>query len=842
MQDSIASSKWSLASAVKKKLHSIQVDLSAPPPKITASFLPSGPFPSPLMIVGEAPGEKEVEKGIPFIGPSGYLLDEVLKGAGLLRGMAFVTNVCLERPPENKVEEWMASTIKERSAGVFTEIQGQWVNEKIRLGREVLLRQVAACKPTVIVALGNLALWALTGKWGIRKWRGSVMQIEINGHYCKVIPAIHPAAVLREQSIKNTLINDFRRAAIELKKGCLVDHPRWRFRIRPSFQEARDALEMLLYALDGGQILRLAADIETRAGHTACLGIAWTRRDAICIPFMCVENLEGYWSLDEEVELIWLIRKILSHRNARVIWQNGSYDHQYEWRWHYFLPRIDADTMLTQHAIWSISTKSLDYLSSIYCDYHYYWKEDGKLWDPSIPEDEFWAYNCEDCVRTYEIAEAEEGTVNELKKDWPELPSVIEFQHKIQPVCVRIMNRGLRADEKKKRELSSALERDIERLEREIEEIAGQPLNVGSNPQMTGLFYGQLALTPVFKRNPDGTRGNPTCDDDALDKVGSRVPLLQPLIQRIKARRSAGVFHSNYFGMRPDYDGRYRTEYKVGGTKTYRLASTTNAFGSGGNFQNLSDGEIEEVDEDILKLPNVKEVFLFDLGKTGFELDGDSADLRIVTAESGCKQMQAYFAAGAKPYIEIAKEYYRDPTIKKGDKRYKRMKALCHGTNYGGEGAGLAARIGGLSVDDVERIQRWYFGMCPEIKEWQEDIKAQIEKRGFIQNPFGNRLYNWDRVSRKLFNEALAWTPQSTVGLWINRIMLALDNAYGDDWLELLAQTHDSTTGQFPTERSEECQRLILATANAVVIPCKTGPITVPCGLKLSTTSWGACA
>ncbi len=806
-------------------------------PQLKSQFHPEGPCPSPLMIVGEAPSEKDAEKRRPFSSTTGWLLDQILSEAGLARGLAFLTNVLREVPPYNDPENWMALTLKARAKGGFQEINGMWVNDKISAGRSLLLQEVELCRPSLIIAYGNLTLWALLGKWGIRKWRGSVLEMETpSGWKCKVIPMIHPSAVLREWTLRKVAVADLKRAKKELARGAVVEKPKWNFVTRPSFSQALDALLYLENRLNSPNLvgqLPLAADIETRAGHTACLGIAWSRTQAICIPWMCVERPEGYWTADEELTLVKLTRQILSHPRAKVIWQNGAYDHQYEHRWHFYLPGLGWDTMLAHHAMFSISPKALDYLSSIYCDQHVYWKEDGKLWDPSIPEDDFWHYNCEDCVRTFEIAEEEESAIEALTPSWPRLPEVVAFQHAIQPVIVKMMLRGVRSDEPTRKEMGKALDTAIDRIQGELETLAGQSLNINSPKQMTEFFYDVLHQTPIFKRLPNGTRGNPTCDDEALLKVAGREPLLRPLVGRIQALRSAVKFKSTYVEMQRDTDGRLRCSYNVAGTKTYRLASAENAFGSGGNLQNIPSGD----DDSLILLPNIRKLFLFDEGMTGFDLDGDSADLRIVTGESGCRQMQAYFAAKVKPYVEIAKEFYRDPTITKHHPSYKKIKGLCHGSNYGGEPAGLSERIG-LPVHDISRIQNWYFGMCPEILQWQNDIKSQGEHRGYIENPFGYRRYNWDRWSRKIANEFLAWIPQSTVGLLINKIALAIDRTLPD--AELLLQVHDSLTGQFPSTKPW-LANAILEVAEGIEIPCKTGVIKVPAGMKTSTKSWGDC-
>lgn len=792
------------------------------------------------MIVGEAPGEKEVELRRPFVGTSGWLLDTALQEAGLHRSQAFLTNVLRERPGGDRAELFFPTRVKDRSPDARF-LDGKWAEPPAIAGRDMLRQELLLCRPTTVIALGNVALWALTGLWGIKKWRSSILEAEWGGHTFRVIPAYHPAAVLREWPLRPIFVHDLKRAARELRSPTPI--PTYEgFIVRPTFQQAEDTLRMIGTALEecekaGGAPIPLSADIETRAGHIACIGIAWSAAKALCLPWMCVERPEGYWTLEEELVLTRLVRAVLSHPHASVTWQNGAYDHQYEYRWHFYLPQLGWDTMLAHHAMFSTSLKSLDHLSSLYCSYHRYWKEDGRNWDPAtMPEEQYWRYNCEDAVRTFEIRERQHEAIAALAPTWPKLPAVVAFQHQIQPIVVRMMLRGVRSDDTARDRMRRALRARVAEIESEVAHVVGRALNPKSPKQITSFFYEELNQTPIWKTvvRANGSREKAlTSDDDALTTIAGRQPVLRPLAERILALRSAGVFLSTFVEMARDTDGRLRCSYNVAGTKTYRFSSSENAFGSGGNLQNIPTGDEEE--DAVIALPNIRELFLFDPGYTGFDIDGDSADLRIVTGESGCRAMQAYFAARVKPYVEIAKEYYRDPTLTKESFVYRKMKALCHGTNYGGESVGLAERVG-LLVHEVERMQKWYFGLCPEIKAWQADIAAQGERRGWIENPFGQRLYNFDRWSRKIKNEFLAWTPQSSVGQWINRVLVALDRLPG---VELLLQVHDSATGQWRGNDPAMAERM--RAAATFPIQCKHELVTIPVGIKTSTESWGKC-
>ena len=98
--------------------------------------------------------------------------------------------------------------------------------------------------------------------------------------------------------------------------------------------------------------------------------------------------------------------------------------------------------------------------------------------------------------------------------------------------------------------------------------------------------------------------GTITLNDEALQKMAQREPMLRPLVRRITEHRSLGVFLSTFVGARLDKDQRLRCSYNIAGTETFRLSSSANAFDSGLNLQNIPKGGGAEEE---LQLPNVQE-------------------------------------------------------------------------------------------------------------------------------------------------------------------------------------------------------------------------------------------
>ena len=758
-----------------------------------------------VMVIGDHPSYDDVAADHPFSGTPGYHLKKCLLGAGIYPAECFFTN--LSRGVAASTEQIFARTKNPPVGANWVPYLGGWARKEVLLGWELLQKEIELVRPQVIVVLGNLALLALTGEWGIASWRGS----EISRQGRTIIPTYHPSTMLRQWSLRPYVMADLGRAKQALdnphEEGETLE-----FHIEPTYADTLHLLHDLL-ARARAAPLHLSVDIETRSQHIICLGIAWSRVGAICIPLASLKSPSGYWTENEEETIIRILRDLLEHPNVRVSGQNFSYDAQYLWRWWRVRPRLALDTMLTHHVCFPGTDKDLATLSSLYCRHHLYWKDDGKLWEGDADEHRYWRYNAMDCVRTWEIAEALQRVVGELGLEVP-----CAQQHEMWWLTFETMARGVRVDPVAKRALSSQLADQIAEGESWINSILGHPLNLGSPQQMKSLFYEDLNLPPVLHRK---TR-KPTLDDGALDRLATKEPLIRPLVARIRETRSLRVLRATFIETRLDSDGRVRCSYNVAGTETFRFSSSKNAFGNGLNLQNVP--------------PIARKLFLPDEGYELFDMDLDSADLRIVVHESGCQGMKEMFSAGLKPYIEIAKEYYKDPTINRKHPRYGAFKSLCHGTNYLGHAKGIASQTG-LLTHEVERIQRWYFDRFPEIREWQRHLRAQVQETQTVHNAWGYRRHYFDRIEEATMREAVAWIPQSTVGLLINRIWATFAQALPR--VQILLQVHDSLVGQYLIEEAPT-MRAQLQSLSQVPVPYPE-PLHIPTGFKTSRTSWGDC-
>lgn len=787
----------------------------------------SGPRNAKIAIVGEAPGTQDLLRGEPFCGLQGLELGKMLTEAGISLASCYMTLAYKSKLPLNKAEAVIAFKKKDESPS-YVSFNGKLVDPSVVEYAEMLKAELSAMPSlNAVCAVGNLALFALTGEWGVHSWRSSLMESTLIPGL-KVIPTLSPSILHTQWSKRVIIVHDLKRVLRESATK-EIKWPIFNAIIRPDFDLTISTLNKLISMAEASpEPMKLAADIETRRGHISCIGFAWSSTEAITIPFMEVVKPTGYWTPDEEAQIVALIYRLM--RQCKIIGQNWLYDAQYIYRhWHFTCPNVE-DTMIQQHSCFSNMEKGLAFLSSMYLDDHVYWKDDITGWEDGGQEDQYWLYNAKDCIRTFNIHTVLSNVVKSLGME-----EVNKFQQSLCHAVLKTMNIGLRINATARLDLSMSIQAQGHEREAWLTEAIGHPVNIKSPKQMAELFYEELGQREVRKKRPDGTLST-TTNDEALRTIAEREPLLLPITRRISELRSLGVFHSTFVQAPVDLDGRIRTSFNVGGTETYRFSSSKNAFGTGLNCQNIPKGGGTEGGE--LELPNIRKLFIPDPGYTFFDIDLDSADLRIVTWESDCAWMKDHFKNNRKPYIEVMREYYRDNTMTKKShpREYGLFKSLCHGTNYLGTAEGIAPRIG-LNVHETSRIQDWYFGMCPEIRAWQERIKKQVISRRYVENAYGYRMFFFDKIEGTIFNQAVAWIPQSSVACLINRGYMNLHRNHPE--IQVLLQVHDSLAGQYPSWMGDDALRKIRAAAENP-IPYDD-PLVIPVGVVSSAASWGDC-
>lgn len=568
-----------------------------------------GPRDSRIMVVGESWGSEEDARKLPFVGASGKELDRILSDAGIDPATCFFTNVIPSKPAGNDVSLFFEAPAGNGRKATYTspELWGLHPLPIARAGIANLRAQVERVAPRVIIALGNVALWALTGRGSIRKtptyeggrsvpggitdWRGSMLRARVEFGSVPVLPTLHPAYVMRNWADRIYAVHDLQvrvpKALAEAWDGPLVQKI-----ATPSFDEARLYLEAII---EWEEPRALVCDIETRARNITCVGFSTSGTHALCLPLVRVEadgGLGSWWTPREEFILLGLLRRVLTSPNSLLVGQNFLYDMSYLGTWLGIGARFRChfDTMVAHHILFPGTPKSLDVLSSLYREYHSFWKHESQGWQEIDKIEQLFFYNCEDCVATYEVYE-----VLQILVARSGLTEQFDFKMKEYHTLWRMMVRGLRTNEQRRSELQmetlGKLDERYALLERVIPQssvsTSGKSKWYTSPHQQKQLFYDEMGLPPIRDRKT----GAATFNEEAILELKRRVPILTRVWDTLLEIRSLGVFSSNYLSASCDPDGRMRTSFNPTGAETMRLSSSKNPFGRGGNFQNISSGD-----------------------------------------------------------------------------------------------------------------------------------------------------------------------------------------------------------------------------------------------------------
>jgi len=357
---------------------------------------------TPTFLLAEARGESEARFNSTLIGASGIELLRMMGEAGLIdfspvdrdrihryyqstdnRHVMAVwdnhpeihrTNVFNLHPPGNDMRHLMGpksgslpgypnlvlpkGKSKLNPGGNF--IRAEFAPELERLGDELV-----AHNPNLVICLGNVALWALTGKVGITKLRGTTLTSSLTVSDFKLLPTYHPAAVLRNYDLRPTVIADLMKAKRE-STYAEIRRPQREIWIEPGLDDINRFAKDYIRGCN-----LLSVDIETSGQRITCIGLAPDGGHAIVIPFDDDRTKTGnYWANPADEKAAWeIILNILGNRSVSKLFQNGLYDIAFLWRsMRIKVLGAEHDTMLLHHALQPESLKSLGYLGSIYSD------------------------------------------------------------------------------------------------------------------------------------------------------------------------------------------------------------------------------------------------------------------------------------------------------------------------------------------------------------------------------------------------------------------------------------------------------------------------------------------
>jgi len=752
-----------------------------------------------IAMVGDAPNDIEILKTEPFMGPMGAQFNRICAAVRLARYQIYLTNACKAKLPKNNVNKlWTAKGWRHPKWG---ELQNNLINE------------LAEFPGKVIMLLGDTAMRLLIDEPrfdSIQKYRGSFYPAEVFPHLkdklaSKIIGfSFHPSFTTFTGKPVHfyTMIADFTKALKLIEEPeLLTDNTE--IVIQPGFEQV-----MRFYALVQGKEF-VSYDIEATPKFITCFSLAvWDEGKIKSMSIPLMNNQGSYWSPEEEVK-IWLgLAKILEDGKIKKVMQNGMFDIMFT----LLLMNIKTenfffDPMLAQHICYTDLPKGLDYLTSIYTYYPYY-KDEGKLSHLKVIKDwpQYWRYNAKDAAYLLPISEA---LIKELEEF--DASDDMEYTMNLHKPLMEMEFNGILTDTEGIKVTKKDYEDKIESLQKQLNEIAGKELNVGSSKQMVAYFYGICMIKPYINRKTK----NATCDAVSLQRIAKKNIKGSTEAKLIIKIRGYNKLVSTYFNVDVDEDKRLRCNHKISGTVSGRIATEGTYFGTGTNLQNI---------------PYVFKYYMLpDSNWILCECDLAKAEAHVVAYLTQDTNMIASFVSGIDVHSFNASKIFRIPIeqvieeakTKKADQketmRYMGKKVV-HASNYsmGPQtfSDNLAKEEIFMSQSECKKLLTNYTDRFPGLKRWHQSIEEEVQTTRTLYNLFGRPKKFLGDMNPALFRNAYSYKPQSTVAELLNRGMIKMvnDQRLGSDGFDIrmLTTVHDSVVFQFHKDQIPNLLNILL--------------------------------
>ena len=420
---------------------------------------------------------------------TGEMVDDFLLEAGIARHECYLTNVYKYKPYDSFKKKNDISTIEKVLHEVGTTKEAQ-INQ--------LWDEIRAINPNCILALGNVPLEALSGKRGIKKWRGSILKSNVGP---KMVSTIHPAALLHMEdsegvftySAKYYIQFDFARAVEQ------AAFPEIRIQER-RIEVARSATDLWKFLELYRDCKRVTVDIEAIKCVPVCVGLAFNNWHAISVPLLHLFSWQNRPAIPtHELAEMWLmVDELLSNPEIRVVGQNFKYDQQKLRKpCGITIANLYSDTSLKAHTIWPELPVNLAFLTSLHTEQPFY-KDEGREFNIQKDKVErLYTYNGFDVCVDFEIDDVLEEIGNAIVV--PGFPNwfqtfFYDYVMKLHDLYMEMEEEGLCVDFEYRRRLIREYKLKIAEKDEELWKLVGWKINSNSPKQVCALLYDELRI------------------------------------------------------------------------------------------------------------------------------------------------------------------------------------------------------------------------------------------------------------------------------------------------------------------------------------------------------------
>jgi DNA polymerase-1 len=355
-------------------------------------------------------------------------------------------------------------------------------------------------------------------------------------------------------------------------------------------------------------------------------------------------------------------------------------------------------------------------------------------------------------------------------------------------VLARMERRGISIDRQVLSRLSGDFAQTAARVEAELQEIAGEPINVGSPKQIGDIIFGKMGITGGTKTKT-GAWSTSAQILDELAEQGHEFP------KKILEWRQVSKLKSTYTDALPEYvhpqTHRVHTTYALAATTTGRLSS---------NEPNLQNIPVRTEDG-----RKIRRAFIATPGHKLVSADYSQIELRLLAEIADIPVLKQAFRDGLDIHAMTASEMFGVPIKDMPGEVRRRAKAINFGIIYGISAFGLANQLG-IAREEASAYIKKYFERFPGIRAYMDETRESCRRNGYVTTLFGRKMYYPDikasNASVRAFNERASINArlQGTAADIIRRAMIRMEDALAEKKLsaQMLLQVHDELIFEVP--------------------------------------------
>lgn len=767
-----------------------------------------------IYFVGEAPGETEVEKGVPFIGKSGQYLRRFIP-AYLLKKARF-GNAVRCRPSNNATPT--LSTM-ERC-------------------KEFVLDDIAKTKPKVVVALGKTAYEAIMPGISSSRTMSLPLPLEVGNHSCWLMPTLHPAFILRnerspsglpESGVGRAFLFDLKKAFSLLNEAApaILKPDKTNLCLVHAGSKYNRTYFDILDLLDNEE--SVACDLETTALRPYSTGafilsIAIGVEDCVIAASMDLRKYNDWrGEIIERIEALLLNNKIIK------VFHNAIFD--LEWLGvvlgKKFVRGVRAECSLSQAYILDTGKSALDLDTLLMRYFGMAVKPLTNLNVASLATERIedtLEYNALDVKYTHKLYKEQrarilyERRVNIYKRQIKRIPTFVLAQME----GVLVSKQAMRESEKR---LNGQIEEVKKRLRTNPDHVKwhllkGHEINFASTKQVGEFFHEILKRPEVISNTVMGY----SVSEDVLQKIDHPVAkdvlelrrLTKVLNTYIEAYRANGWIHP---------DGKLHCNYNLTRTVTGRTSS------SNPNMQNWPARKDKWVRDHFVAPPGFKYL----------KADQGQIEARIIGVHSKDK----YYCSALKQRYDIHMEWtqkiaYAYPPVVGGKKFLKDEKVLSKFRTivknawtfpafYGAQPKSIAEYLGISDLDLVYKLFDEFWTTFRGVKTWQHRLVAAFNKSGYVESLTGRRRYAPMDLN-KILNSPIQGDASDVVVEAMDELSEKAHTT-GIGYLQPVLNIHDDLTFLVPEDKVEEALEQIVPVMLFPEFDWLDVPLSVECEL-----------